>query len=161
MRPRTVPEWQHREDRRPGHLQVLHGGQRHDPLGEGYKIVGGLGGLPATRTPTARAPHARRAPRKAQYAVKSAKLLAQATGGFTRLNSTTTPSSVGRRLPLTRSDRSSARLPNQSLNRLERLKRGFCGGSALTLHQPQPPSSQEGKLPTLTPQPFALSMAEA
>jgi hypothetical protein len=52
-------------------------------LGEGYKIVGGLGGLPATKNPdgTPRTPDYTK---EAQYAVKSAKLLAQATGEFTK-----------------------------------------------------------------------------
>ena len=50
---------------------------------EGYKIVGGLGGLPATKNAdgTPRTPDYTK---EAQYAVKSAKLLAEATGGFTR-----------------------------------------------------------------------------
>jgi hypothetical protein len=52
-------------------------------LAEGYKIVGGLGGLPATKNPdgTPRTPDYTK---EAQYAVKSAKLLAQATGEFTK-----------------------------------------------------------------------------
>ena len=52
-------------------------------LGEDYKIVGGLGGLPATKN----ADGSSRTPdytKEAQYAVKSCKLLAQATGEFTR-----------------------------------------------------------------------------
>ena len=50
---------------------------------EGYKIVGGLGGLPATKNAdgTPRTPDYTK---ESQYAVKSAKLLAQATGDFTR-----------------------------------------------------------------------------
>lgn len=50
---------------------------------EGYKIVAGLGGLPATKNAdgSARTPDYTK---EAQYAVKSAKLLAQATGDFTR-----------------------------------------------------------------------------
>ena len=50
---------------------------------EGYKIVGGLGGLPATKNAdgTPRTPDYTK---EAQYAVKSCKLLAQATGDFTR-----------------------------------------------------------------------------
>ncbi len=50
---------------------------------EGYKIVGGLGGLPATKNAdgSARTPDYTK---EAQYAVKSVKLLAQATGDFTR-----------------------------------------------------------------------------
>jgi hypothetical protein len=50
---------------------------------EGYKIVGGLGGLPATKNPdgSSRTPDYTR---EAQYAIKSAKLLAEATGDFTR-----------------------------------------------------------------------------
>ena len=50
---------------------------------EGYKIVGGLGGLPATKNAdgTPRTPDYTK---EAQYAVRSAKLLAQATGEFTR-----------------------------------------------------------------------------
>ena len=50
-------------------------------LGEGYKIVGGLGTIPTT------GPDGKGAPdftRQAQYAVKSVKLLAQATGDFMR-----------------------------------------------------------------------------
>lgn len=50
---------------------------------EGYKIVGGLGGLPATKNPdgSSRTPDYTK---EAQYAIKSAKLLAEATGDFTR-----------------------------------------------------------------------------
>ncbi len=50
---------------------------------EGYKIVGGIGGLPATKNPdgTPRTPDYTK---EAQYAIKSAKLLAQSTGSFTR-----------------------------------------------------------------------------
>ena len=50
-------------------------------LGEGYKIVGGLGTIPQT------GPDGKGSPdftKQAQYAVKSAKLLAQATGDFTK-----------------------------------------------------------------------------
>ena len=50
---------------------------------EDYKIVGGLGGLPATKN----ADGSSRTPdytKEAQYAVKSVKLLAEATGGFSR-----------------------------------------------------------------------------
>jgi hypothetical protein len=52
-------------------------------LGAGYKIVAGLGGLPATKNPdgSSRTPDYTK---EAQYAIKSAKLLAQATGDFTR-----------------------------------------------------------------------------
>ena len=52
-------------------------------LGENYKISCGLGGLPPTKNPdgTSRTPDYTK---EAQYAVKSAKLLAQATGDFTR-----------------------------------------------------------------------------
>ncbi len=50
---------------------------------EGAKIVGGLGGLPATKNSdgSARTPDYSK---ESQYAIKSAKLLAQATGEFTR-----------------------------------------------------------------------------
>ena len=50
---------------------------------EGYKIVAGLGGLPPTKNAdgTSRTPDYTK---EAQYAIKSAKLLAQATGDFTR-----------------------------------------------------------------------------
>ena len=50
---------------------------------EGYKINGGLGGLPATKNSdgSSRTPDYTK---EAQYAVKSVKLLAQATGDFTR-----------------------------------------------------------------------------
>ena len=50
---------------------------------KGYKIVGGLGGLPATKNAdgSARTPDYTK---EGQYAVKSVKLLAQATGEFTR-----------------------------------------------------------------------------
>ena len=55
-------------------------------MGPDYKIVGGLGGVPNTngRTPDYT--------KESQYAIKSAKLLAQATGEFTReeLNSDAT-----------------------------------------------------------------------
>ena len=55
-------------------------------MGPNYKIVGGLGGVPNTngRTPDYT--------KESQYAIKSAKLLAQATGEFTReeLNSDAT-----------------------------------------------------------------------
>ena len=52
-------------------------------LDEGYKISAGLGGLPSTKNPdgTSRTPDYTK---ETQYAVKSAKLLAQATGDFTR-----------------------------------------------------------------------------
>ena len=48
-----------------------------------YKIVCGLGGLPATKNPdgSSRTPDYTK---EAQYAVQSCKLLAQATGEFTR-----------------------------------------------------------------------------
>ncbi len=52
-------------------------------LGEGYKVNCGLGGLPATKN----ADGSSRTPdytKEGQYAVKSVKLLAQATGDFTR-----------------------------------------------------------------------------
>ena len=52
-------------------------------LGENYKIFAGLGGLPATKN----ADGTNRTPdytKEGQYAVKSVKLLAQATGDFTR-----------------------------------------------------------------------------
>ena len=50
---------------------------------EGYKIVGGLGSLPSTKNPdgSARTPDYTK---ESQYAIKSVKLLAQATGEFTR-----------------------------------------------------------------------------
>jgi len=50
---------------------------------EGYKIVAGLGALPSTKNPdgSSRTPDYTK---EAQYAVKSVKLLAQATGDFTR-----------------------------------------------------------------------------
>ena len=52
-------------------------------LEEGAKIVGGLGGVPATKNSdgSARTPDYSK---ESQYAIKSAKLLAQATGEFTR-----------------------------------------------------------------------------
>ncbi len=52
-------------------------------LGENYKINCGIGGLPPTKNAdgTARTPDYTK---EAQYAIKSAKLLAQATGDFTR-----------------------------------------------------------------------------
>lgn len=52
-------------------------------LGENYKISAGLGGLPPTKNPdgTSRTPDYTK---ETQYAVKSVKLLAQATGEFTR-----------------------------------------------------------------------------
>ena len=52
-------------------------------LGENYKISAGLGGLPPTKNAdgTSRTPDYTK---ETQYAVKSAKLLAQATGDFTR-----------------------------------------------------------------------------
>ena len=52
-------------------------------LGENYKISAGLGGLPPTKNPdgTSRTPDYTK---ETQYAVKSVKLLAQATGDFTR-----------------------------------------------------------------------------
>ena len=52
-------------------------------LGADYKITAGLGGLPATKNPdgTSRTPDYTK---ETQYAIKSAKLLAQATGDFTR-----------------------------------------------------------------------------
>ena len=52
-------------------------------LGAGYKISAGLGGLPATKNAdgSARTPDYTK---EAQYAIKSAKLLAEATGDFTR-----------------------------------------------------------------------------
>ena len=52
-------------------------------LGENYKIIAGLGGLPSTKNAdgTARTPDYTK---EAQYAVKTVKLLAQATGDFTR-----------------------------------------------------------------------------
>ena len=52
-------------------------------LGEGYKISAGLGGLPATKN----ADGSSRTPdytKESQYAIKSVKLLAEATGDFTR-----------------------------------------------------------------------------
>ena len=58
-------------------------------LGEGYKIVGGLGAIPKVGPDGTGAPDFTR---QAQYAIKSAKLLAQATGEFTKkeLNSDST-----------------------------------------------------------------------
>jgi hypothetical protein len=52
-------------------------------LGEDYKITAGLGGLPPTKNAdgTSRTPDYTK---ETQYAIKSAKLLAQATGEFTR-----------------------------------------------------------------------------
>ena len=52
-------------------------------LGEDYKISAGLGGLPPTKNAdgTSRTPDYTK---ETQYAIKSAKLLAQATGEFTR-----------------------------------------------------------------------------
>ena len=50
-------------------------------LAEGYKIVGGLGTIPTTGPDGTGAPDFTK---QAQYAVRSVKLLAQATGDFTR-----------------------------------------------------------------------------
>ena len=52
-------------------------------LGANYKISCGLGGLPPTKNAdgTSRTPDYTK---ETQYAIKSAKLLAQATGDFTR-----------------------------------------------------------------------------